>query len=231
MWHSNMNGIFVEYSWMKIGIILRCHKMKRLFGCVMTGVFLWLCCMIVEEYMLECCMVECVWLECIACGAWWPPKMAQMGWKWILLDWWVVNSWKFLSTDRKFLVMVVWQSIYDFFGGFVCGSIVFKKFCNTKSAFSTFLFLNWFQLWLQILGGYDWGNFWDVVLEGIWDIFFHVWSILVIDSHLWALWPSFSGTTYLCKWGHLFESPSWHICSMGKSYWHIYERNVWAKIE
>ncbi len=32
---------------MKIGIILRCHKMKTLFRCMMTGVFLWFCCMIV----------------------------------------------------------------------------------------------------------------------------------------------------------------------------------------
>ncbi len=47
----------------------------------MTGVFLWLCCMIVEEYMLGCWMDECVWLECIPCGVWWPLKMAQMGWK------------------------------------------------------------------------------------------------------------------------------------------------------
>ncbi len=28
--------------------------MKTLFGCMMTVVFLWLCCMIVEEYMLGC---------------------------------------------------------------------------------------------------------------------------------------------------------------------------------
>ncbi len=45
---------------MKIGIILRCRKMKTLFRCMMTGVFLWLCCMIVEEYKLGCWMVECV---------------------------------------------------------------------------------------------------------------------------------------------------------------------------
>ncbi len=53
MWHSDMNGIFMEHGQMKIGIILRCRKMKTLFG-HMTGVFLWLCCMIVEEYMLGC---------------------------------------------------------------------------------------------------------------------------------------------------------------------------------
>ncbi len=60
MWHSDMNGIFMEHGWMKIGIILRCHKMKTLFGRMMTGVFLWLCCMIVEEYKFGCWMVECV---------------------------------------------------------------------------------------------------------------------------------------------------------------------------
>ncbi len=45
---------------MKIGIILRCCKMKILFGCMMTGMFLWLCCMTVEEYKLGCWMVECI---------------------------------------------------------------------------------------------------------------------------------------------------------------------------
>ena len=35
---------------MKIGIILRCHKIKTLLGCMMTGVLLWFCWMIVEEY-------------------------------------------------------------------------------------------------------------------------------------------------------------------------------------
>ncbi len=45
---------------MKIGIILRCHKIKTLFGCIMTGMFLWLCCMIVEEEKLVCWMVDCV---------------------------------------------------------------------------------------------------------------------------------------------------------------------------
>ncbi len=40
MWHSNTNGIFVEHGRMKIGIILRCHKMKTLFGRMMTGVSL-----------------------------------------------------------------------------------------------------------------------------------------------------------------------------------------------
>ncbi len=34
---------------MKIGIILRCCKMKTLFGCMMIGVFLWLCCMIEQS--------------------------------------------------------------------------------------------------------------------------------------------------------------------------------------
>ncbi len=53
---------------MKIRIILRCHKMKTLFGRMMTGVFLWLCCMIVEEYKLGCWMVECVSLKCVPCS-------------------------------------------------------------------------------------------------------------------------------------------------------------------
>ncbi len=60
MWHSDMNGIFMEHGQMKIGIILKCHKMKTLFGCMMTSVLLWLCWMIVEEYKLGCWMDECV---------------------------------------------------------------------------------------------------------------------------------------------------------------------------
>ena len=47
---------------------------------------------------------------------------------------------------------------------FVCGSIVFEIFRNAKSAILTFLFVDQFQLWLQILGGYDWGILCDVVL-------------------------------------------------------------------
>ncbi len=45
---------------MKIGIILRCCKMKTLFGHMVIGMFLWLCCMLVEEYKLGCWMVECI---------------------------------------------------------------------------------------------------------------------------------------------------------------------------
>ena len=42
---------------------------------------------------------------------------------------------------------------------FVCGSIMFKNFRNTKSAFSTFLFLNWFQLCFHFLEGMTGGIF------------------------------------------------------------------------
>ncbi len=58
MWHSDTNGICVEHGQVKIRIILRCHKMKTLSGCMMTGVLLWLCWMIVEEYMFGCWMDE-----------------------------------------------------------------------------------------------------------------------------------------------------------------------------
>ncbi len=47
---------------------------------------------------------------------------------------------------------------------FVCGSIVFEIFRNATSAILTFLFVDQFQLWLQILGSYDWGILCDVVL-------------------------------------------------------------------
>ncbi len=48
---------------------------------------------------------------------------------------------------------------------FVCRLIMFEIFANAKSAFLTFLFLDKFQLWLLILGGYEWGNLWDMGLE------------------------------------------------------------------
>ncbi len=54
MWHSDTNGIFMEHGQMKIDIIFRCHNVKTLSGHMMTSVLLWLCCMIVEEYMLGC---------------------------------------------------------------------------------------------------------------------------------------------------------------------------------
>ncbi len=72
---------------------------------------------------------------------------------------------------------------------FICGSIVFKNFWNAKSAFSTFLFLNWFQLWSQILGGYHWGNLCD--METIWDNFFHIGHICH-DVHC-TVWQCFLG--------------------------------------
>ncbi len=50
---------------------------------------------------------------------------------------------------------------------FVCRSIMFQIFRNAKSAFSTFLFLDLFQLWYPIVGGYEKYNFLDVVLEAI----------------------------------------------------------------
>ncbi len=61
-------GIFMEHGQMKIGIILRCHKMKTLFGRMMTGVFHWLCCMIVKECMLGFWIVKCISPECILCS-------------------------------------------------------------------------------------------------------------------------------------------------------------------
>ncbi len=42
---------------MKIGIILRCCNVKTLSGHMITGVLLWSCCMIVDEYMLCWCMM------------------------------------------------------------------------------------------------------------------------------------------------------------------------------
>ncbi len=35
------------------------------------------------------------------------------------MNWWVVKSWKFFLTDCKFLLMVVWQTHYDYLRG-VC---------------------------------------------------------------------------------------------------------------
>ncbi len=119
MWHSNMNGIFVKHSQMKIWIILRCHKMKTLLAHMMIGVFLWLCCMIDEEYMLGCWMDECVWLKCIPCSVWWPLKMAQMGWK-IDFDG-LIGVWKVEKNFKRSWIPfdVIRQTHYNYPGG-VC---------------------------------------------------------------------------------------------------------------
>ena len=93
-----MIGICVQHGQVKIGIILRCHNVKTLSGCMMTGVLLWLCWMIVEEYMLGCWMDECIWLECIPCSVWWPLKIVQMVWK---MDFDGVIGWeKLIFFDR-----------------------------------------------------------------------------------------------------------------------------------
>ncbi len=136
--------IWMEFSWSivryKIGIILRCHEMKTLFRCMMTGMFLWLCCMKVEEYILGCWMDECVWLKCVPCSVWWPLKMAQMGWKVDFDGLMGCEKFELLSMDYEFLSMVVWQSLYDYFGGIClqinhvwnfwkCKKCIFNFFC------------------------------------------------------------------------------------------------------
>ncbi len=136
MWHSNMNGIFVEDGQMKIGIILRCYKMKTLFGCMMIGVFLWLCCMIVEEYILGCWMDECIWLKCIPCSVWWPLKMAQMGWKMAFDRLMGCEKLEFFLTDCEFLFFLLFGKVFvTTLVVFVCGSIVFKIFGNVCALF------------------------------------------------------------------------------------------------
>ncbi len=65
---------------------------------------------------------------------------------------------------------------------------MFKVFQNAKSAFSTFLFLNRFQLWLYILGGYHWGNLSDVGWRLSEMVFFHVGHICHVH-HVISLFP------------------------------------------
>ncbi len=140
---------------MKIGIILRFHKMKTLSGCMMTSVLLWLYWMIVEEYMLGCWMDECVWLECILCGVWWPLKMGQMGWK--------------MDFDGRMgfaKLEIIFDGLWIPFHGslarslmvFVCRSIMFKIFRIAE----VHLFFDKFQLWFAD-SCYEWVNLWDVV--------------------------------------------------------------------
>ncbi len=162
MWHSNINGIFVQHGQMKIGIILRCCKMKTLFGCMMTGVLLWLCCMIVKEYILGCWMDVCVWLKCIPCDIWWPLKMAQMVWKMDfdgLMDW---EKLKFFSTDHEFHLMVVWQSHYNYLGGVCLWINHVWNFWKHKKCIFNFFVSQLISTLFPFLGGYDWGNLWDL---------------------------------------------------------------------
>ncbi len=170
MWHSDMNRIFMEHGQMKIAIILRCHKMKTLFGHTMTGVFLWLCCMIVEDYKLGCWMVECVWLECIPCSVWWPPKMAQMGWKMDFADLMGCEKLEivfdgslipFYGSLPKYLWLLWWCLFAD--------QLYFKKFEMQKVRFQLFCFSTDFNFDCRFLEGMTgaifvilfWGNIWQ----------------------------------------------------------------------
>ncbi len=70
---------------------------------------------------------------------------------------------------------------------------MFNFFRITKSAFLTFLFLDKFQLWLPILGGYEWGNLWDMGLEVMGDV-------------TWLHTPLLSLTAWVLPFA-MFESP------------------------
>ncbi len=58
-------------------------------------------------------------------------------------------------------------------------------FGKARSVFLTFLFLNWFQVWSQILGGYDWGIFeiWFWRLSVKWGHVHHAWLHSFFGSH------------------------------------------------
>ncbi len=93
----------------------------------------------------------------------------------------------FHGSLAKYLQLLWWCSFAD--------QSCLKIFKMQKSAFSTFLFLNRFQLWSQILGGCHWGNLCDVVLVDIWYFF----------------------SSYLCYLGHLFLPISMLLCKWGCS--------------
>ncbi len=67
---------------------------------------------------------------------------------------------------------------------------MFKIFGNATCAFLTFLFLDLFQLWSQILGGYGWGMHALFFVHTVWDFQFLEHAITWHHPHL-----------------HLFESP------------------------
>ncbi len=123
---------------------------------------LWLCWMIVEEYMLGCWMDESIWLECIPCGVWWHLKMVQ---KWILMT---DGLWKvgiffdrlqipFYGSLVKSLQLTWWYSFVDWLY-LICSEL-------QKVHFWLFLFLAKFQLSSLILGGYEKCNLSDMVSE------------------------------------------------------------------
>ena len=124
----------------------------------MAGVLLWLCWMIVEEYMLVCWTDECIWLKYIPCGAWWPLMMNQMVWKmdfdrlmgWEKLKFFFNGSWfPFACCSAKSLQLPWWYLIVD--------QLYLIFFRIPKVHFWHFYFLiKNFQLWLPILGGYLW---------------------------------------------------------------------------
>ncbi len=84
------------------------------------------------------------------------------------------NFWTFFFLmDCEFLLMGVWQTHYDYFGGICLQIDHVWNFWKFKKCIFDFLFLDKCQLWLLILGGYEWGNLWDMGLEVTTDVTWH----------------------------------------------------------
>ncbi len=143
----------------------------------MIGVFLWLCCMIVEEYKLGCWMVECIWLKCVPCSVWWTPKMAQMSWKMDfdgligceMLEIFFNRSWiPFHGSLAKYLQLLWWCLFVDWscLKNFEMQKVHFQLSCLwTNFNFAFFIPLNnqkpifwiWsWKLWMRLVVIYKW---------------------------------------------------------------------------
>ncbi len=91
---------------------------------------------------------------------------------------------------------------------------MFKNFRSAKSVFSTFLFLNRFQLWLYILGGYHWGNLCDMGWR-LSEIIFFTLVTFVTYTHIPLEWQGSSLRA------NLNPSASWLSEHVGM--WYIYQ--------
>ncbi len=172
MWHSETIGICIQHG--------QVSQTWKHCWIQMTGMLLWLCQIKVEQYMLGCWMGECISLKYVLTGMWWPPKMVQKVYNMDhggLMRW---NIWK------------IWIDIEQ--NDFSC--------CKARSLQLTWwnLFVNWLQLWLQIFGGYEKCNLWDMSLEGRGEV---TWP----TSHVFPQ-PLLSLTLKLCS-NVVFKSP-WH---------------------
>ncbi len=109
-----------------------------------------------------------------------------------------VKNW-YWHRAKSFWLLLAWVIMTNIVV-FICASIAFNFFRVAKSAFLRSLFLDWFQLVLQILGGYEKCNLWDMVLEFMGEV---TWPMPILSLMPFEFW--------------MFESP-WRLLDIFVSF-------------